>query len=118
MTDQEIQHYLQTNGYPDHLVRAGKAGLLHGWRNFVRSVEQGYALGLEDYRNDLDLRGIIALVGLDREVEAEDERLRSALTDTGIRVWESSVGDPFWDFGYPKNAGDDLIEDLKAEKLI
>jgi len=33
-------------------------------------------------------------------------------------VWESSAGDRFWDFGYPKNAAGELLEDLKAEGLL
>jgi hypothetical protein len=39
------------------------------------------------------------------------------LIATDKRVWESSHGDPFWDFGYPKNASGELLEDLKAEAL-
>ena len=66
MTDEEMAAYLRENGYPEHIVRAGRAGLIERWRKFVEEVERGYKLGLEDYRNDLDLRGIIAMLGLDR----------------------------------------------------
>ena len=34
-----------------------------------------------------------------------------------LRVWESAPGDPFWDYGYPRNAGEELTADLKAEGL-
>jgi hypothetical protein len=40
------------------------------------------------------------------------------LTARQVRVWESAAGDPFWDFGYPKNAGPELMEDLRSEGLI
>ena len=117
MTDPELAEYLRENGYPEHLVRSGRAGLLAKWAAFVTSVEHGYKVGLEDYRNDLDLRAILALAGLDAAAKADDERLRRMLTATDKRVWESSAGDPFWDFGYPKNASGELLEDLQSEGL-
>ena len=117
MTDPELAEYLRENGYPEHISRAGRTGLLAKWAAFVDDVERGYKLGLEDYRNDLDLRAILALAGLDAAARADDERLRRLLTATDKRVWESSPGDPFWDFGYPKNASGELLADLKAEAL-
>ncbi len=78
MTDEEMAAYLRENGYPEHIVRAGRAGLIDRWGKFVAEVERGYRFGLEDYRNDLDLRGIIAMLGLDAEVERPGPPLRSA----------------------------------------
>lgn len=116
MTDLEIQNYLRDNGYPEHLVREGQAGLKRRWREFVEQVERGYSLGLEDYRNDLDLRAIIRLAGAeDEDIEKLDERFEKMLTARTVRVWESAAGDPFWDFGYPRSAGSDLLDDLSAE---
>jgi hypothetical protein len=123
MTDPEIQNYLRDNGYPEHVVRDGRAGLLRQWREFVGQVEKGYSLGLEDYRNDLDARAILELarVGIDdasaAEIQSLDDRLKKMLVATSIRVWESAPS-PFWDFGYPRNAGPDLAEDLRAEGLF
>jgi len=118
VNDAEILAYLQENGYPPHLAREGRAGLVRRWREFVEQVEHGYRLGLEDYRNDLDIRGILELAGaVNEEVTALDERLRSLLAPAKRRVWESAPGDPFWDFGYPPNAGAELAADLKAEGL-
>ena len=118
MTDEEVQAYLEQNGYPEHVVRGGRDGLARRWREFVEQVERGYSLGLEDYRNDLDTRAILALVGGETdEVRTLDGRFEKMLTARTVRVWESGAGDPFWDFGYPKNAGEDLNEDLAAEGL-
>jgi hypothetical protein len=123
MTDPEIQNYLRDNGHPEHIVRDGRAGLLRRWREFVGQVEKGYTLGLEDYRNDLDVRAILelAVAGTDdpnaAEIQALDDRFKKMLAATNVRVWESAPS-PFWDFGYPRNAGPDLIEDLRAEGLL
>jgi hypothetical protein len=51
-------------------------------------------------------------------VKALDERLKKLLTVCDKRVWESAPGEPFWDFGYPRNAGPDLLEDLRGEDLV
>lgn len=118
MTEAEVRDYLRDNGYPEHLVREGRPGLLRRWREFVEQVEQRYRLGLEDYRNDLDVRAIISLAGVeDDSVRALDERFKKTLTARETRVWESAAGDPFWDFGYPSAAGQDLMEDLRREGL-
>ena len=117
MTDDQMAAYLRDNGYPEHIARAGRAGLIERWRKFVEEVERGYKLGLEDYRNDLDLRGIIGMVGLDHEVRDLDHRFEALLTARDTRVWESTPDDPFWDFGYPSNASGELLKDLKNESL-
>ena len=87
MTDQELAAYLRENGYPEPIVRAGRAGLIERWRKFVDEVERGYKLGLEDYRNDLDLRGILAMLGLDEEVRDPDQRFEAMLIDREKRLW-------------------------------
>jgi hypothetical protein len=117
MTDDEMTAYLRENGYPEHIVRAGRKGLIERWGKFVAEVERGYRFGLENYRNYLDLRGIIAMLGLDAEVSDLDRRFQALLSHQDKRVWESSAADPFWDFGYPRNAGSQLLEDIQSEGL-
>jgi len=119
MTDAQIEAYLRDNGYPEHVLKEGRAGLFRRWREFVEQVERGYPLGIEDYRNDLDVRGILAMAHAeDADVHALDARLRKVLTATGVRVWESGPENAFWDFGYPRNAGAELLADLRREKLL
>lgn len=116
--DHEIADYLREIGYPEHVIRMGRAGLIARWKKFVEEVERGYRFGLEDYRNDLDLRGLIALLGLDADVADLDSRFSSKLTARDQRVWETTVAQqPFWDYGYPANAGPELLQDLKNEGL-
>lgn len=118
MTDLELEHYLRENGYPEHICRAGRKGLVELWKRFVQDVAKGYKLGLEEYRNDLDVRALIEQVGLEKEVEEADARFEALLVNRDVRVWESSPGNRFWDFGYPKNASGELLEGLKDEGLL
>jgi hypothetical protein len=118
MTDAELQAYLADNGYPQHVVEGGREGLLTRYRQFVDEVERGYEYSLRDYRSDLDGRAAIHLAGLDGEVADLDSRLDAALAHREIRVWESAAGDPFWDFGYPENAGGMLLRGLRGEGLL
>ena len=117
MTDEEMTVYLRDNGYPEHVIRAGRQGLIERYAKFVAEVERGYRFGLEDYRNDLDLRGIIAMLGLDAEVSAWDRRFEAMLINRDKRVWETSPADPFWDFGYPRSTGTRFLEDIESEGL-
>jgi hypothetical protein len=118
MTDEEMAAYLRENGYPEHVIRAGRKGLIERWGKFVAEVERGYRFGLEDYRNDLDLRGIIAMLGLDAEVADMDRRFQALLIHRDKRVWESTASNPFWDFGYPSSTGTLFLEDIKKEGLL
>jgi hypothetical protein len=118
MTDAQVVHFLKEQGYPEHVWRAGRQGLIDGWRRFVEEVERGYGLGLEDYRNDLDLRAIIARAGLEAEVRELDARFEAQLTTRDTVVWEAEPADAFWVRGYPRNAAGDLRDDLAAEGLL
>lgn len=109
---------LRDRGAAPHVVRDGAAGLIESWRSFVGQVERGYALGLEDYRNDLDVRTLIEVVGIGPEVAEEDMRLRRMLTGTDREVWSSDAPRAFWVMGYPSNAAGQLLDDLRAESLL
>jgi hypothetical protein len=117
LTEEEIIAYLEDSGFPPHIVAAGSQGLLRRWNEFVAEVEAGYRYGLQEYRHDLDLRGAIALLELDSQVAAADERFSALLTNTDVRVWESGGDAPWWDFGYPRNAQGYLLRGLRAEGL-
>ena len=58
------------------------------------------------------------MLGMDEEVSDLDQRFEALLIDRDKRIWESSAADPFWDFGYPANAGTALLEDIKNEGLV
>ncbi|MCX6637359.1 MAG: hypothetical protein NT090_20080, partial [Acidobacteria bacterium] len=73
-TDAEIEAYLRENGYPEQVCSSGRAGLIARWGEFAQQVEHGYTQGLEDYRGHLDLRAILALAGMDAQVQELDGR--------------------------------------------
>ncbi len=114
MTDEEMRGYLEDNGYPARVVEGGRDYVLRRYREFVDEVERGYEHGIHDYRHDLDLRAAIHTFELDGEVAGEDARLASMLTAVDHRIWESMHGEPFWDFGYPRNAGPRLKRDIAS----
>ena len=116
--DDSVRALLRGRGAAARVVDGGAAGLMAGWRRFVGQVEAGYAFGLDDYRNDLDLRGLIEAAGLAGEVADEDRRFRADLTRTDVAVWESDLPNAFWVNGYPANASGELLEDLKARAGI
>lgn len=119
MNDTEIKEYLQKNGYPEHLVKAGRKGLIAKYEKFVEEVEAGYSLTLDDYRNDLDLRAILLRLGLGKKVAEADKRFRKCLAFSGEPIWECDENpEAFWLFGYPKNAKGDLKKDLKAAGFL
>jgi hypothetical protein len=109
-----VRAMLRRRGVAPHVVRGGAAGLIQAWRLFVEQVEAGYALGLDDYRNDLDIRSLIAAAGLGGEVAEADARLRGMLVRTDLAIWSSNSPDAFWVRGYPANASGDLLADLGA----
>jgi hypothetical protein len=119
MTDAEVRAFLKENEYPEHLIQGGKKGLIEQWEQVVGQVERGYSLGLEDYRNDLDLRALISRLGLQAEVEEADIRFRRMLVFSEQSVWDCEDNpDAFWLYGYPRNATGDLLEDLRGEGFL
>jgi hypothetical protein len=60
------------------------------------------------------------MLGLEAEpgIAEADERLKQMLDGTEFRVWESVNGNPFWDFGYPRNASGELLIDLRAAGFL
>lgn len=117
MTDTEVREFLKENGYPEHIWKGGRRGLAERWEKFVGEVERGYALTLDDYRNDLDVRAIIGALGLQEDVAEADRRLRRLLVFSENSIWDGDNPDAFWLYGYPRNAAGDLLADLKSEGI-
>ncbi len=82
-----VRGYLARRGAAAHVVAGGLAGLVAGWERFCGEVERGYALGLEDYLNDLDQRQLIA-DAWPHATRSEQASLRQGLraADAGFRA--------------------------------
>lgn len=120
MTDEQFAEAARERGFAEHVAEEGPEGLIGRWVQFVAEVEEGYSLGLEDYRNDLDTRMILAEFGLDMmpAVQQADDQLRGLLTNLEEPLWREASESSFWLMGYPTNARGELLEDLRAEGLV
>ncbi|MDE3198553.1 MAG: hypothetical protein KGN84_19550 [Acidobacteriota bacterium] len=116
--EETVRRLLGERGAAEHVIQGGAAGLIQAWRKVVEDVERGYRFGLDDYRNDLDIRSLIDAAGLGPAVAAEDARFRRMLTGAKHPVWSSDAPDAFWVEGYPSNASGELLDGLRSESLI
>ena len=121
MTEEQIQEYLKTNGFPKHVWQNGSSGLIKRWEEFAEEVEQGYSPDclIDDYWNDLELRELIHKIGISSRVKEADEKFRAMLTATNIKHYyrERNSDYDFWNYGYPKNATGNFYEQIKRHIL-
>ncbi len=134
MSTNPVRAYLAERGCSEAIVRGGLRGLASRWEHVVEEVSEGYSLGLDDYRNDLDVRDILAgalavAPGAERaplreRLERADERFRALTEETGS-LWGETVArerglDPvhtWWYFRRPTKPGRTLARELSARKL-
>jgi hypothetical protein len=107
--------------WPD---RMSPAGLLDQWDGFVRECEDGYSMGWDEYRNDIQCRRFIEVIltspllqelpelpQFEKGVRPIDERFR-ALLIPGIALLVNSRF--WWELGLPNNVGEELRADLRG----
>ncbi len=130
-----VREYLERRGVPLALVRGGLPGLARRWEEVVGGVEGGYALGIEDYLNDVDVRNLIAgalrvaepeqAAAILPRVEAADARFRDA-TMEGPCIWGRQIeldegytpAKQWWYYRRPKRAGPELAGELGADAAL
>lgn len=136
MTERDaVQRILAERGCPDDLVRGGLPALVEKWGAIVRSVEEGYAFGLDDLLNDMDLRDAIAAAlavasaddaaRVNAALPPLDARLRQASVVTGC-LWGEDVeeddgldpGREWWYYLRPAQLNDELAGELAAWGLL
>lgn len=129
-----VRTLLRERDCPEHLIEAGLPGLLDQWEEFVASVEEGYALTLDDYLNDLDVRQLLhaALsVALPEQAKVINDRLllvddqfKSLTKATEGCLWSDEVAaeedwtpkENWWYYRRPKQGDRDFLAEL-AEAL-
>ncbi len=130
MTDR-VRELLKERDCPPHIVEGGLEGLLENWEQIAQSVEAGYALGLDDYLNDMDVRQMIAetlplaapaqLAGLADRLDRADELMRSLVEPTESCLWGEEIAeeegwtphDNWWYFTRPRQADPDLLAEIE-----
>ena len=130
-----LHDYLIERGLPPAVCRRGLPGLVSGWAAVACDAAR-YDLTLDDWRNDLDLRDIIAGAF---ELAPEDERIatrdalegadllfRDGTVDAGRPLWGSTehhadaaeVARQWWYRRYPAHPGHTMREDLVAAGVM
>ena len=125
-----VGEFLRKRGCPEHVVRGGLRGLAESWEEVVRSIEEGYSLGLDDYLNDLDGRQLLeeALAvapaqekktALQR-VRRADAKMQTLVRPSGRCLWGDETARQegwtarrnWWYFSIPVNPGEELLNEL------
>jgi len=125
-----VREFLRKRGCPEHVVRGGLRGLAESWEEVVRSIEEGYSLGLDDYLNDLDGRQLLeeALAvapaqekktALQR-VRRADAKMQTLVRPSGRCLWGDDTARQegwtakknWWYFSIPVNPGEELLNEL------
>jgi hypothetical protein len=130
-TKDPVGEFLQKRGYPEHVVKGGLQGLTVNWEEVVRSVEEGYSLGLDDYLNDMDGRQLIEEVlpispAGDKEtvlkrIRQADARMQWLVKPAGRCLWGDetarqqgwTANKNWWYFSIPTHAGEELLKEIE-----
>ena len=125
-----VGEFLRKRGCPEHVVRGGLRGLAESWEEVVRSIEEGYSLGLDDYLNDLDGRQLLeeALAVAPAQekkttlqrVRRADAKMQTLVRPSGRCLWGDDTARQegwtarknWWYFSIPVNPGEELLNEL------
>jgi hypothetical protein len=126
-----VKDYLTRRGVSAPLANASLDELVERWRKIVDEIADGYALGLDDYLNDLDLRQILHELERElpqawnaearRQLHAIDARCRAHLAPRRSCLWGKELARErgwtaranWWYFSRPLHPGDELARDLE-----
>ncbi len=125
-----VREFLKKRGCPEHVVRGGLRGLAESWEEVVRSVEEGYSFGLDDYLNDLDGRQLLeeALAVAPAQekkttrqrVRRADAKMQTLVRPAGSCLWGDETArqegwtakQNWWYYSVPVNPGEELLDEL------
>ena len=128
-----VGEFLRKRGCPEHVVRGGLRGLVESWDEVVRSVEEGYSLGLDDYLNDMDARqlleDVLHIAPADekrtflKRIRQADAKMQWLVKPAGKCLWgdEAAVQKGWtskknwWYFFRPIEAGEDLLAEIEED---
>jgi len=129
-TKDPVGEFLEKRGYPEHVVKAGLQGLTVNWEEVVRTVEEGYSLGLDDYLNDMDGRQLIEEVlplapagdkeAVLKRIRQADAKLQWFVKPAGRCLWGDETARQegwtahknWWYFSIPTRPGEELLKEI------
>jgi len=129
-TKDPVGEFLRKRGCPEHVVKGGFQGLTERWEEAVRSVEEGYSLGLDDYLNDMDGRQLIeecfhiAPAGdkktFLKRIRQADAKIQWLVKPAGRCLWGDeaaqregwTAGKNWWYFSIPIHPGEELLGEI------
>jgi hypothetical protein len=125
-----VGEFLRKRGCPEHIVKGGLRGLVENWEEVVRSVEEGYRLGLDDYLNDMDGRQLIkevlhlAPAGVKKtflkRIRQADAKMQWLVKPAGSCLWGDETARQegwtaeknWWYFSMPTHPGGELLREF------
>jgi hypothetical protein len=125
-----VGEFLRKRGCPEHVIRGGLRGLAESWEEVVRSVEEGYSLGLDDYLNDMDGRQLIdeALHSAPagdkktflKRIRQADAKMQWLVKPAGRCLWGDETARQegwtskknWWYFSIPIHPGEELLREI------
>jgi len=130
-----IRQYLRRRGCTPSIVKGGLEGLLSHWDSVVAAVEEGYDLTLADYRNDMELRDVVAgaldiattddRARAEKQLEKLDRRFRELTVECPPIVTEEAIeengydpSDQWWFYRRPRSPAPDFEEELREADLV
>jgi len=130
ITHDAVRELLKERKAADHVVKGGLEGLVDGWETTVKTAQKGYTLGLDEWRNEVDARNILAAAmevahpaqkkSMKLRLDAADAKFWKACESCDGSVWGAAQAErekwtatkEWWYFLAPKKAGDELTSDL------
>lgn len=128
-----VREFLKQRGCPEHVVRGGLRGLAESWGEVVRSVEEGYSLGLDDYLNDMDGRQLLdetlAVATAEdkknclKKIRQADAKMKTLVRPAARCLWGDETARQegwtlkknWWYFTRPIRAGEDLLAEIEED---
>jgi len=126
-----VREFLRKRGCPEHVVKGGLRGLVENWEEVVRSVEEGYSLGFDDYLNDMDGRQLLGeslamAAGEEKKrgllrTRRADAKMQALVRPAGRCLWGDETARQegwtamknWWYFSRPIRAGEDLLAEFE-----
>jgi len=130
ITHDAVRELLKERKAADHIVKGGLEGLVDGWETTVKTAQKGYTHGLDEWRNEVDARNILAAAmevahpaqkkSMKLRLDAADAKFWKACESCDGSVWGAAQAErekwtatkEWWYFLAPKKAGDELTSDL------